>query len=154
MGQVIPRQPIRALIEPHYPKAGNGLQPMPMERMLRIYFRLRSVTRARGEPVPCGQAPAGLRQGPASGPGQEHGAAVHHVRAGAPVPGQAAPVATAGDVSVLIANRERGGDNAAKPPRAGHDALEQRPDVMNILESAAVHPPVRSFPGMRHAPAD
>ncbi len=27
-----------ALIEPHYPKAGNGTQPMPMERMLRIYF--------------------------------------------------------------------------------------------------------------------
>jgi IS5 family transposase len=26
------------LIEPHYPKAGNGTQPMPMERMLRIYF--------------------------------------------------------------------------------------------------------------------
>jgi IS5 family transposase len=26
------------LIEPHYPKAGNGNQPMPMERMLRIYF--------------------------------------------------------------------------------------------------------------------
>lgn len=29
---------ILALIEPHYPKAGNGPQPMPMERMLRIYF--------------------------------------------------------------------------------------------------------------------
>ena len=27
-----------ALIEPHYPKAGNGRQPMPLERMLRIYF--------------------------------------------------------------------------------------------------------------------
>ena len=26
------------LIEPHYPKAGNGTQPMPQERMLRIYF--------------------------------------------------------------------------------------------------------------------
>jgi IS5 family transposase len=26
------------LIEPHYPKAGNGTQPMPLERMLRIYF--------------------------------------------------------------------------------------------------------------------
>jgi hypothetical protein len=27
-----------ALTEPHYPKAGNGTQPLPMERMLRIYF--------------------------------------------------------------------------------------------------------------------
>jgi IS5 family transposase len=27
-----------ALIEPHYPKAGSGTQPMPLERMLRIHF--------------------------------------------------------------------------------------------------------------------
>lgn len=38
MDQVIPWVSILALIEPHYPKAGNGTQPMPMERMLRIYF--------------------------------------------------------------------------------------------------------------------
>jgi IS5 family transposase len=38
MDRVVPWQPILALIEPHYPKAGNGTQPMPMERMLRIYF--------------------------------------------------------------------------------------------------------------------
>ncbi|HJS92147.1 MAG TPA: IS5 family transposase [Steroidobacteraceae bacterium] len=38
MDQVIPWGSILALIEPHYPKAGNGTQPMPMERMLRIYF--------------------------------------------------------------------------------------------------------------------
>lgn len=38
MDQVVPWQPILALIEPHYPKAGNGTQPLPMERMLRIYF--------------------------------------------------------------------------------------------------------------------
>ena len=38
MDQVIPWAQILALIEPHYPKAGNGTQPMPMERMLRIYF--------------------------------------------------------------------------------------------------------------------
>lgn len=38
MDQVIPWTSILALIEPHYPKAGNGTQPMPMERMLRIYF--------------------------------------------------------------------------------------------------------------------
>ena len=38
MDVVIPWSGILALIEPHYPKAGNGTQPMPMERMLRIYF--------------------------------------------------------------------------------------------------------------------
>ena len=38
MDQVIPWASILLLIEPHYPKAGNGTQPMPMERMLRIYF--------------------------------------------------------------------------------------------------------------------
>ncbi len=38
MDRVIPWGSILGLIEPHYPKAGNGTQPMPMERMLRIYF--------------------------------------------------------------------------------------------------------------------
>lgn len=38
MDAVIPWASILALIEPYYPKAGNGTQPMPMERMLRIYF--------------------------------------------------------------------------------------------------------------------
>jgi IS5 family transposase len=38
MDAVIPWAPILALIEPHYPKAGDGTQPMPLERMLRVYF--------------------------------------------------------------------------------------------------------------------
>lgn len=38
MDQVIPWEQILALIEPHYPQAGNGTQPMPMRQMLRIYF--------------------------------------------------------------------------------------------------------------------
>src|SRR6202451_2502431 len=38
MDVVIPWSGILMLIEPHYPKAGNGTQPMPMQRMLRIYF--------------------------------------------------------------------------------------------------------------------
>lgn len=38
MDQVIPWSQILGLIEAHYPKAGNGTQPMPMQRMLRIYF--------------------------------------------------------------------------------------------------------------------
>ena len=37
MNAVIPWESIEALIEPHYPKARNGTQPMPLERMLRIY---------------------------------------------------------------------------------------------------------------------
>lgn len=38
MNQVIPWAEITQIIEPHYPKAGNGRQPFPLERMLRIYF--------------------------------------------------------------------------------------------------------------------
>ena len=38
MEQVVPWAGILGLIEPHYPKAGNGTQPMPMGTMLRIYF--------------------------------------------------------------------------------------------------------------------
>lgn len=38
MDRVIPWASIVALIEPHYPKAGQGTQPMPLERMLRIHF--------------------------------------------------------------------------------------------------------------------
>jgi IS5 family transposase len=38
MEQVVPWAELGALIEPHYPKAGNGRQPVGLERMLRIYF--------------------------------------------------------------------------------------------------------------------
>jgi IS5 family transposase len=38
MDAVIPWARLLALIEPHYPKTGNGTQPKPMEQMLRIYF--------------------------------------------------------------------------------------------------------------------
>lgn len=38
MDAVIPWRRLLALIEPHYPKAGNGTQPKPLEQMLRIYF--------------------------------------------------------------------------------------------------------------------
>ncbi|MEQ1738007.1 MAG: IS5 family transposase [Rhodoglobus sp.] len=38
MDAVIPWGRLTALIEPHYPRAGQGTQPMPLERMLRIYF--------------------------------------------------------------------------------------------------------------------
>jgi len=38
MEQVVPWGKLCALIEPHYPKAGNGRRPVGVERMLRIYF--------------------------------------------------------------------------------------------------------------------
>lgn len=38
MDAVIPWSRLVALIEPHYPKAGNGTQPKPLEQMLRVYF--------------------------------------------------------------------------------------------------------------------
>jgi IS5 family transposase len=38
MERVVPWADLVALIEPHYPKAGNGRPPVGLERMLRIYF--------------------------------------------------------------------------------------------------------------------
>ena len=38
MEQVVPGRELGALVEPHYPKPGNGRPPVGVERMLRIYF--------------------------------------------------------------------------------------------------------------------
>jgi len=38
MDRVIPWEELLKIIRKHYPKKGNGRQPMPLERMLRIYF--------------------------------------------------------------------------------------------------------------------
>ena len=38
MDKVIPWKEVMQIIEKYYPTAGNGRQPMPLERMLRIYF--------------------------------------------------------------------------------------------------------------------
>ena len=38
MDAVIPWDRLIALIEPHYPKAGGGRQPLGLEKMFRIYF--------------------------------------------------------------------------------------------------------------------
>ena len=38
MEQVVPWAKLGALIEPHYPKPGNGRRPKELEQMLRIYF--------------------------------------------------------------------------------------------------------------------
>lgn len=38
MDAVIPWARLMRLIEPHYPKAGRGRQPLGLEKMLRVYF--------------------------------------------------------------------------------------------------------------------
>jgi len=38
MELVVPWAELVALVEPHYPKAGNGRRPVGLERMLRVYF--------------------------------------------------------------------------------------------------------------------
>ena len=38
MERVVPWPALCALIDPHYPKSGNGRPPVGVERMLRIYF--------------------------------------------------------------------------------------------------------------------
>jgi transposase, IS5 family len=38
MNAVVPWSELEALIEPHYPKAGNGRQPVGLSIMLRVYF--------------------------------------------------------------------------------------------------------------------
>jgi IS5 family transposase len=38
MDEVIPWEELLQVITPYYPRAGNGRQPMPLSRMLRIYF--------------------------------------------------------------------------------------------------------------------
>jgi transposase, IS5 family len=38
MEQVVPWRELCALVEPYYPRAGNGRPPVGVERMLRIYF--------------------------------------------------------------------------------------------------------------------
>ena len=38
MEQVVPWAKLCALIEPHYPKPGNGRRPKELEQRLRIYF--------------------------------------------------------------------------------------------------------------------
>lgn len=38
MDVVVPWHELEAPIEPHYPKAGNGRQPVGLSIMLRVYF--------------------------------------------------------------------------------------------------------------------
>lgn len=38
MHKIVPWSALCAVIEPHYPKKGNGRPPISLERMLRIHF--------------------------------------------------------------------------------------------------------------------
>ncbi len=38
MERIVPWEALCGVIEPHYPKAGNGRPPVGLERMLRMYF--------------------------------------------------------------------------------------------------------------------
>jgi len=38
MERIVPWEALCSVIEPHYPKAGNGRPPIGLERMLRMYF--------------------------------------------------------------------------------------------------------------------
>jgi len=38
MDKLVPWSAFCAVIEPHYPKAGDGRRPVGLERMLRMYF--------------------------------------------------------------------------------------------------------------------
>ena len=38
MDKIVPWSELCAVVEPHYPKAGNGRPPVGLERMLRMYF--------------------------------------------------------------------------------------------------------------------
>jgi len=38
MERVVPWPSLEALVQPHYPKAGNGRQPVGLRIMLRVYF--------------------------------------------------------------------------------------------------------------------
>ena len=44
MEQVVPWSRLEALIQPHYPKAGNGRRPVNLSTMLRIYFMQRDLS--------------------------------------------------------------------------------------------------------------
>jgi IS5 family transposase len=38
MEKVVPWEQLCEVIEPHYPKPGNGRPPVGLQRMLRMYF--------------------------------------------------------------------------------------------------------------------
>ena len=77
MYRIIPWAKLESLIEPHYPKQGNGRPPVGLGIMLRIYFlqhwfnpvgsgRGRGAVRFAGTASVCGR-----RSGPCGGAGRD-----------------------------------------------------------------------------------
>jgi IS5 family transposase len=58
MERVVPWSALCALIEPFYPKPGNGRPPVGVERMLRIYFLQRPRAKRLVPQVDAAQAAA------------------------------------------------------------------------------------------------
>src|SRR5260370_6987441 len=65
MEQVVPWSELQALVEPHYPKAGNGRRPVGLAIMLRTYFMHQwfnlpdpGVEQGSSEPPPLPRSPA------------------------------------------------------------------------------------------------
>ena len=64
MEQVVPWAELCALIEPVYPKAGQGRPPVGVERMLRIYFlQPRDLHSLVLPNCPCGRPNLGFNPG-------------------------------------------------------------------------------------------
>jgi hypothetical protein len=102
MNRIVPWEALCSVVEPHYPKAGNGRPPIGLERMLRIHFLqhwFNLADQACEEPqqvedsgagracVCGGQAAVGFYQGPLSGAGQECLPRLYRAGAGEYLPG-------------------------------------------------------------------
>lgn len=62
MATVVPWSALCEVIEPYYPKAGNGRPPIGLERMLRTHFILHwfDLAHTRAQPL-CGTRPPPCR---------------------------------------------------------------------------------------------
>jgi len=61
MEQIVPWAELCSVIEPHYPKAGNGRPPVGLERMLRMYF-VQSSAMTRSERLLAAYLTANVRE--------------------------------------------------------------------------------------------
>ena len=52
MNEIVPWQALCKVIEPHYPKAGPGRQPVGLQRILRMYFVQHWFNRPIAPPTP------------------------------------------------------------------------------------------------------
>ena len=152
MDAVIPWKSLVGLIEPHYPKAGNGTQPMPLERMLRIHFMQHCRVSAPDQSAALAspgsmrahlsrdQAPVGFHQGALPRSREKHFVPVHRARPGELVPAEATVDATVGDVSMKKAEIARLSERT--PPNGAQWALHQPLLRGATNANTKDHPPV------------